>query len=193
MTLPLMLNVSDLKQYLYCPRVVWYRYCQPVRRPVTHKMDQGKRAGAGVGEREERRSLRAYGVQAGRRDFEVWLESERLGLCGSLDMLIETNDERIPVEFKNSSRLSINQKYQLVAYTLLLEEIGGPPVRRGFLYLIPEKRVHEVVVTPGIRSHVTRSMEGMRRMIAGETYPPPTRVAERHADCEFRSYCVDLD
>lgn len=191
--LELMLNVSDVKQYLYCPRVVWYRYCQPVHRPTTYKMDEGKRAGLDVEERENRRSLRAYGVSHGERSFEMWLQSEQLRLCGSLDMLISNEEERIPVEFKNASHVALNQKYQLMAYTLLLEESEGPPVKRGFLYLIPSKRAHEVIVTSGIRSTVTRTLSAMRRMVVEERYPPPTNVAARHRDCEYRPYCIDLD
>lgn len=194
MTTPdLMLNVSDLKQYLYCPRVVWYRYCQPVHRPVTFKMDEGRRAGQDVEEREHRRSLRAYGITSGDRTFETWLQSERLGLCGNLDMLISNEAERIPVEFKNASRVALNHKYQLATYALLLEEVDGPPVRRGFLYLIPGKRTHEVTLTPGIRATVTRTVRSMRRMVTEERYPPPTTVGARHHDCEYRPYCLDLD
>lgn len=194
MTVPeLTFNVSDLKQYLYCPRVVWYRYCQPVHRPTTHKMAEGRLVGEEVADREHRRSLRAYGVTKGKREFEVWLQSERLGLCGSLDMLIETEEERIPVEFKNAARPALNQRYQLVAYALLLEESEGPPVRRGFLYLIPPKRACEVMITSGLRSHVTRTLNMMRRTIDEERYPPPTDVAARHRDCEYRAYCMDVE
>ena len=189
----LMLNVSDLKQYLYCPRVVWYRYCQPIPRPVTYKMEDGILAGTEVGEREQRRSLRAYGLSAGERSFEVWLESEELGLCGSLDMLITGAGERIPVEFKNAKTVALNHKYQLVAYTLLLEATPGPPVTRGFVYLTPHKKAQQVIVTSGRRAYVTRMVREMRAMIADERYPKGTHVQARHRDCEFRPYCIDLD
>jgi CRISPR-associated exonuclease Cas4 len=192
-TTSLMLNVSDLKQYLYCHRVVWYRYCQPVPRPVTYKMDEGRLVGMEEGERERRRSLRAYGLSHGERSFELWLESEKLGLCGSLDMLIKTENERIPVEFKNAISVAVNHRYQLAAYTLLLEETNGPPIERGFIYLIPSKRAAEVRVTAGIRLYVTRTLNEMRRMILEESYPAPTRVRSRHTDCEFRPYCQDVD
>ena len=34
-------RVTDLKQYFYCPRVVYYAYCLPQVRPVTAKMEAG--------------------------------------------------------------------------------------------------------------------------------------------------------
>lgn len=193
MSQAVMLNVSDLKQYLYCPRVVWYRYCQPVHRPVTGKMDEGKLVGEEAVVREHRRGLRTYGLTAGERTFESWLSSESLGLCGRLDMLITTAEERIPVEFKNAPRVAVNHRYQLAAYSLLLEEMPGPPVRRGYVYLIAKRQAKEVIVTPGIRSYVTRALREMRRMVDEERYPAPTAVRARHRDCEYRPYCMDLD
>lgn len=65
------LQVTDLKQYLYCPRVVFYRYCLPDVRPVTFKMQAGIAAQDRVTELEKRRSLRAYDVVAGTRHFHV--------------------------------------------------------------------------------------------------------------------------
>jgi CRISPR-associated exonuclease Cas4 len=125
------LNVSDLKQYLYCPRVVWFRYCQPVHRPVTYKMQDGKSRGEHVAELEQRRSLKAYGLHTAHRSFEVWLDSDQLGLCGKVDMLIDTGSERVPVEFKDAQRVATNHRCQLAAYALLLEEVPGPAGAAG--------------------------------------------------------------
>jgi CRISPR-associated exonuclease Cas4 len=52
-----MLEVTDLKQYACCPRIVFYRYCLPKVRPVTYLMEEGIRAHEQEEEREERRSL----------------------------------------------------------------------------------------------------------------------------------------
>ena len=38
-----LLEVTDLKQYTYCPRIVFYRYCLPRVRPITYSMEEGIR------------------------------------------------------------------------------------------------------------------------------------------------------
>ncbi|MBM4463865.1 MAG: DUF911 domain-containing protein [Chloroflexi bacterium] len=58
----LVLTVSDVKQFAYCPRVVYFTYALPRRRPTTYKMKEGKIEHEHVAELEERRSLRAYGL-----------------------------------------------------------------------------------------------------------------------------------
>ena len=98
----LLLNASDLRQYVYCPRIVYFRYCVPVRPPPTYKMVEGKLQHEQVEELEHRRSLRAYGLSDGERVFGVRLRSDRLGISGVLDLVIVRRYEVIPVEFKHA-------------------------------------------------------------------------------------------
>ncbi|MBI4316857.1 MAG: Dna2/Cas4 domain-containing protein [Chloroflexi bacterium] len=98
----LTIRASDLRQFVYCPRVVYYRYCVPVRPPPTYKMVEGKRQHEREEELEQRRGLHAYGLSDGERHFDVWLASDRLGLTGTLDMVILRRHEVIPVEFKQA-------------------------------------------------------------------------------------------
>lgn len=189
----LTLTVTDLRQYLYCPRIVYFTYCLPVPRPVTYKMTEGQLQHEETRDKERRRSLRAYGLSEGQRYFHVHLRSEQLGLSGVLDMVIVSPQEVVPVEFKHSRRaLGLHHKYQLVAYALLVEERWDRPVRRAFVYRIPERRAQEVPITPNMRRFVHKTMAEIRAMIASEAMPSPTRHGERCADCEFRNFCGDV-
>jgi CRISPR-associated exonuclease Cas4 len=156
-------------------------------------MAEGKLEHQRTAELEERRSLRAYGLTDGARHFDVMLTSERLGLRGRLDMIIETPAEVIPVDFKNSEgKVGLNHKYQLTAYALLVEEAWRRPVRRGFIYLVPQKRAQEVRITSNMRGWVHKALREIRAMLSAEATPPPTRVRSRCIDCEFRNLCPDV-
>ena len=99
-------RVSDLKQYVYCPRILYYHACLPRVRPITYKMQAGINAQLPAEGRERRRSLRAYGLEQGQRHFNVPLVSERLGLRGQVDLVIETEQsgepEAIPVDYQGA-------------------------------------------------------------------------------------------
>ena len=191
---PLTLTVSDVKQYPYCPRIVYYTYILPLRaRPTTYKMVEGKLEHERIAELEERRSLRAYGLTEGVRHFDVALTSARLGLTGRVDMIIAAQGEVIPVDFKNSEgRVGLNHKYQLTAYALLVEEAWRRPVRRGFIYLIPQKRAEEIRITANMRGWVGKALREIRDMLAREVKPEPTRMRWRCTDCEFRNLCPEV-
>jgi len=188
------LTVTDIKQYLYCPRLLFYTYCLPVPRPVTYKMEEGKEEHVHTVELEARRSLRAYGLLQGERLFTVSLHSPTLHLSGLLDMLVLTADAAIPVEYKNTNRKpGRNHCYQLAAYALLVEEAWQRPVQRGFFYLIPRRRANMVNIEPAWKEHVLRTLQGIREMVAAEHMPAPTRQRGRCVNCEYRLYCADVE
>lgn len=187
------LTVNDIKQYVYCPRVVYFSYFLPLRRPATYKMEEGKLEHEHVANLEERRSLKAYGLAEGERRFDLNLYSKRLELTGRLDMVITTTTEVIPVDFKNTGGIvGLNHKYQLTGYALLVEDKWQKPIRRGFIYLVPQKKAQEVIITPSMRLFVRKTLARIRDMMEQETMPPATRRRARCTDCEFRNFCNDV-
>ncbi|MEZ4861179.1 MAG: CRISPR-associated protein Cas4 [Caldilineaceae bacterium] len=191
------LRVVDLKQYEYCPRVVYYEYCLPGVRPTTYKMDAGIAVQERVNELEERRSLRAYGVKAGERHYYVPVLSEKLGCSGQVDMVIETQDDNrprlIPVDFKLSRREPGRHfKLQLACYAMMLEDDWGKPVEEGAIYLIPSKRVVKVPMTNRLRNDAIRHLLEIRRMALTQQMPAATPQRSRCVNCEFRRFCNDV-
>lgn len=193
MTYSWLLQVTDLKQYGYCPRIPFYRYCLPKIRPVTAKMEEGITAHQEAEEREQRRSLRTYGLTTGERRFNVALQSETMGLSGSIDLVIETPEEIIPIDYKVTERKpSPWWRLQLAAYGLLLEEATCRPVRRGFLYQTLLRKAHEVRLTPAVKAETLTTLAAIREQIATERMPAPTEQRVRCLDCEFRRFCNDV-
>lgn len=189
----LTLNVSDLRQYTYCPRIVYYRYCLPLIRPITYKMEAGIAAQEVEEDREQRRSLRVYGLNDGERTFNVWLESATLGLRGKVDMVVQRNDEIIPVEYKNSpGRGGKHVDIQLAAYGLLLEETTGLPAQRSFIYYIPERSARAIPLDVALKANVRHTLKEIRAMIRAERMPAPTPARAKCAICEFRRFCNDV-
>lgn len=195
-TLTLPFKVTDLKQWVYCPRILYYHTCLPDIRPTTYKMQAGIEAGQAEEGREERRSLRAYGLSAGEREFNVRLSSERLGLRGEVDMVITVTTpagkEIIPVDYKLSRIAGPHFKLQLAAYALLLEEARGGEVRRGFLYSIPLRRAEAVPIDQTLRKKLLDTLAAMREVLETEKMPPPTPNIRKCVACEFRRFCNDV-
>ncbi|MFQ5433969.1 MAG: CRISPR-associated protein Cas4, partial [Anaerolineae bacterium] len=160
-------RVTDLKQYAYCPRILYYHAILPQVRPTTYKMAAGVAAHQEIEKREKRRLLRTYGLQKGERIFNVSLFDEELGLSGEIDLLIETAAELIPVDYKNSNREGHHYRLQLMAYARLLER-NYPgrveAIRRGFIYLIPKRKAIEVPFTSGLRRQLSAALEIMQKI-----------------------------
>lgn len=187
-------RVVDLKQWAYCPRVYYYQVCLPRVRPTTFKMRAGAEAGRGEVGREERRSLRNYGIEAGRREFDVALRSKKLGLRGELDMVItvEGTGETIPVDYKLSKVAGAHFQLQLTVYGMMLEEERGVEVQRGFLYEIPLRHAVEVRFDARLRQRAVRAVQAMREILEKESMPPPVTQRSKCISCEFRRFCNDV-
>lgn len=188
-------RVTDLKQWVYCPRILYYYTCLPDVRPVTYKMEAGVQAGKEEETREARRSLRVYKLNAGRREFDVPVASSRLGLRGKIDMVIwldDADEQFIPVDYKHSTRSGLHFKLQLAAYALLLEETSGGVARRGFLYSIPLRKAEVVVLDKRLRQKLYAALEGMHRILMSESMPEPTPQRSKCLACEFRRFCNDV-
>jgi CRISPR-associated exonuclease Cas4 len=190
-------QVTDLKQYAYCARILYYRTCLPRVRPTTYKMQASVEAHEVAEDLEQRRSLRAYGLKQGERHFDVWLSSDRLGMRGRVDMVIETgagvHRRAIPVDYKLSEKPGEHFQLQLAAYAVLLEDSWAMPARYGFLYLIPLRRAHKVLITPRLRTALDEALEAMNSMLLREWTPPPTPHKAKCGVCEFRRFCNDVE
>jgi len=187
------LRVTDIKQYEYCPRVVYFSYLMPVEKKTTFKMEHGKLAEDDVDRLEKRRGLKEYGLTSGERFFHVWLRSEKLGLSGKLDLLLHTPDGRFPVDFKETrSVVWKNHVSQLVGYSLLVEENYSCTVNLGYLYFLPEEKVVPVAITREDKETARQVLQGMREMLERESMPEPSQVEGRCEECEFRNFCGDV-
>lgn len=194
-----MLEVTDLKQWTHCPRIVFYRYCLPHIRPITGKMEEGILRHNEERDREERRLLRSYGLTEGERFFDVPLRSSTLGLSGRLDLVIITPAKKAPeaegivVEYKLSDRKpGSHVKLQLAAYGLLVEELWHIPVHRGFLYQLPLRRAEPIQFTTQLKNRVQKTISLIRTTIASERLPPPPDRQSICISCEFRRFCNDV-
>lgn len=187
------LNVSDLKQYIFCPRTVFYQYVMPVKKVMTFKMECGKIEEGKINRLEYRRKLRRYGLSEGKREFHKRIYSEKLGLSGQLDLLIKTFNGLYPVDFKfSTSRPHKNHIYQITGYALILEDLYGSSIGKGFVYMIPSENAHVFRLTEKIKSEALSKLDDMRNMILTQMMPDAQQKTGKCRDCEYANFCGDI-
>ncbi len=187
------LTVTDIRQFDYCPRVVYFTYVQPLERPITYKMEHGLSAEQRIAALERRRTLHRYHLQHGERLFDHWLRSEPLGLAGRADMLILAPEAVYPVEFKYSDGgVSHNHRLQLTAYALMAENHFSRPAHYGFICRLTDGQVWRVSTTGQWREKVHLTLQRIRVMLDTERFPAPPKRRGKCVDCEYRRFCGDV-
>ena len=189
---PSLFTVTDLKQFMYCKRILYYHSCLPDIRPVTYKMQAGIRRHEDENKRSFRRTMRLPEITQAEREFDVTVKSDRLGLSGQVDEVLFMDDMIIPVDYKLAKKASQHFKVQLTAYAMMLEETFDLPASRGILYLIQKRESVEVNITRRLRNKVVEALDKMRDISNSESMPGA--IANRRAclDCEFRRFCNDV-
>jgi CRISPR-associated exonuclease Cas4 len=191
--MPVDLTVTDVKQWRYCPRIVFYQKLLPVSPPRTYKMARAARGEARMASLGRRRGLQEYGLEGGTRRFDVRLYSRRWNLAGKLDLLIETADALYPVDFKDTTGPPReNHTWQLAAYGLLLAEAYGKPAPAGFIHRLPDDQVFRIDLPDSLTIEVRRALVEMTAAVESERIPSPTFVRERCEECEYRNFCGDV-
>jgi len=192
------ISVTDVKHYLYCPRIVYFDRVLHATPQFGSQQEDSKELHEDYVKKELRRKDAVYYspefVGAEKLLFTS-LCSSGLGLQGSVDCIIKTErNEYVPVDYKNmqSSRGKIwmDHKYQLVAYGLLIEENYGTAVRRGYVNYIPETLILPLEITPTMKSYVRRVIGHVKSIVKDEELPP-IRVAKQKCTggCGHTSIC----
>jgi CRISPR-associated exonuclease Cas4 len=188
-----LIPVTDLKQWAYCQRIVYYHRVMPGVGQPTFKMREAVAAQDLVEGLEMRRGLQAYGLAEAERLFGLWLSSPGLGLSGKTDLVLRGLDRVSVVDFKlTSGEVGENHRQQLAGYSLLAEEVFGLPAPVAFLYRIPDNRVFAVEISEEMRAGVRKAVAGIREMAERQILPEATEVRGRCVECEYANYCGDV-
>jgi CRISPR-associated exonuclease Cas4 len=187
------LSASDLTQYYYCKRKVYFLRVAGVQPVTRRKMELGKEEQT----REYKRLLERkdlFGVpredvaQVMHRKF---VSSNKLKLKGTIDVLMLLKDGNgVPVEIKYSddTEANLSRKKQIFAYILLCEEALNLKCPFGILYFSKQNRSIKLMPSEGDKLSVIRDLEKIWEMFRTETLP--RRAPEWKCNyCEVKRYC----
>jgi CRISPR-associated exonuclease Cas4 len=187
------IRVSDLRQWVYCPRVAWFTLMCPVGKVESYKMRMGRQKECRLALLQKRRTLHAFRLHEGTVHDNVRLHSDRLGLTGMVDRVIRQDGRAYPVEVKfTSGPARLNHRVQLAGYAMLLREVYGVAVPHGYIVRLPDETVDRVDLNASLMDATGRLMESLREMLTTEAAPPANPIQGRCIDCEYRNFCGDV-
>ncbi len=189
------LTVTHILEHLYCPRFTYFEYVLAIperqeRRPL---VQMGRQV------HEERKKVnpgylrKKLGVV--QRQFDVPLWSRRLGVRGAVDEVLTLEDGTMaPFDYKfaeDPGQVYHNQKVQSALYGLLIQEVFGVEVRRGFLCYV--RSAHRVVTLEHGAADYAEAEAVVREVLAviqTGLFPRATKWKARCKDCCYRNICI---
>jgi CRISPR-associated protein Cas1 len=188
-----LIPISYLNTYVYCPRRFYLEFVRGMFEDNLHTED-----GRSSHETVDARGREAR--PAKKEDFihrrSVMWSSERLGITGRLDLLEEDEDSNLyPVEYKKGRKPKgrepwLNDKVQLCAQALLMEENGLPFPARGYLYYISSKARVEVPFEDALRAKAINVIEECRILSRSKDLPEPVNNRNQCIGCSLYPICL---
>jgi len=124
--------------------------------------------------------------------FDVYLESEKLGISTRVDCIVLNKDEgeAYPLQLKNSNkprRIFKSQRLQLIFEAVLIENQMKLKSPFGFIKFLKSGDV--IRIDTSDRTDLWKSLNEIRNIIRTENFPEATVYSRRCVDCCYREKC----
>lgn len=186
------LSVNDLMNHSYCGRITWYAYVLGVKQRGTVKTEHGRDAHEQWAQRERNRWKEGASIKARAKLQSAEITSERLRLRGKVDALVGADGSIVPYEVKTTAPPEHpwpEQRLQLAAYALLLEERHHRPVDHGYFHYLEGDVVREWPITEAAKQLVRDVIADMTRVVESEAMPLRAAPA-KCLDCVYGKICI---
>lgn len=194
-TSPVLLTPTDLLQYCYCPRFIYFERVLmiPERQEKRWKVRKGR-------EVHKQRAMRNRDYKRKKLDVvekkvEIPIKSQKLGFRGEVDEVLFLGDgTAAPLDYKYAEwkgRMWISHRLQNVLYGLMIEQAYDRPVKRGYLVFTRSKNhVEEVEHRQKDIERVYEMRDDIMRILRAGYYPEGTSWQARCGDCCYKNICV---
>ncbi len=185
---------SEIIEFLYCKRFIYFMKCLGIRQyeEKRYKVQKGRTLHS-KREKENKDYLRKkLGVTA--KDIDVSLVSDTYRIKGIVDeVLTLSNGTMAPLDYKFAfydSKVYDTYRTQIVMYALMIEEIYGKVVDKGYIvYCRKGYDVKEIEITSQLKSKVNKTISEYLKVVQGH-FPKATKYKARCIDCCYKNICI---
>lgn len=183
--------ISYVRQYLFCPRIPWYKHVMSFEPPEQGWVTQGKRWHEGQISKYKRRIH--HDIEQPREHIiEAYVKSVKLGVHGFIDELIIGNDKCIVIEYKvDKGKPTLSQKLQLIAYAIAAEETYKIEVIRCVLLKGDAKKQYPIILTNALKLQLLNTLSQLRKVLGNHRLPYSSASYAKCDQCEYQRYCND--
>jgi len=187
--------VSDVIEYNFCPRFIYFMYCLdiPQHEERRYKVRKGREIHK-IREKTNREYLRRR-LNVVRKEFDVPLTSRKNHYKGLIDEILFLDDgTAAPMDYKfaeYNEKTFRTHKYQSVLYAELIKENYNIDVKRGYIcYTRSNNRVKEILFRDRDIKTALAMINEILKIIQTGFYPKKTKYRMKCIDCCYRNICV---
>ena len=187
--------VSDVIEYNFCPRFIYFMYCLdiPQHEEKRYKVRKGREIHK-IREKTNKEYLRRK-LNVVRKEFDVPLTSRKNHYKGIIDEILFLDDgTAAPMDYKFAEyreKTFRTHRYQSVLYGELIRENYNVDVKKAYIcYTRSNNKVKEILFTERDKKMALDMINEILKIIQTGFYPKKTRYKMKCIDCCYRNICV---
>jgi len=187
-----MIAVNLIRQYHFCPRIVYFNLLTNIKPVFPRHTDLGKEYHKLQYQLTKNRKFTKLHINYKEILLEKYLEDELLHINGIVDLAFICDDEVIPVEFKFiEKKPSYAYILQVVGYGLLLERKFGLPFKRGFIVYSNNIKFHQITFNEKLKEDFLTTVKEIEKIEELGILPYSSADEKKCSQCEYLNYCDD--
>ncbi|MDD2974355.1 MAG: CRISPR-associated protein Cas4 [Aliarcobacter cryaerophilus] len=186
------LPIHLIRQYLFCPRVVYFLEVLSIPKVSPIWVKEGENYHKSQEKLFKKRTLARFKLENASFWQNVNLSYSDLNFYGICDALIISDTNIYPVEIKlHGQKPTKAQKMQLIAYGVLAEKIYKKDFNLGFISFEKNAKTVPINVNNDMKQEVQKIVNEIINLIKSEKLPYSNAEDEKCTQCEFLNYCND--
>lgn len=191
-----LLTPSEIMEFLYCPRFIYYMRCLNIPQNEQNRYKVMKGRDVHDYKSKVNKNYVRKKIDCVNKEINVFLHSQKLGLKGKVDEVLHFADGTLaPLDFKFAEFKGIiysTYRMQTLIYATLISENYGKLVEKGYLcYTRSQNYLAEITFNKQDWLTLDEALRDIRRIIKENYYPKATKNKAKCVDCCYKNICVE--
>jgi CRISPR-associated exonuclease Cas4 len=180
------LTASDLMNYLYDPRIIYFVHVLKIPQTTTVKELKGReKYEEFIAASKRNKIIRELPRLS--KTYNVYLSSEKYGFATKIDCIAidDRRKEAYPIQVKYSYKPKVlyrSQRFQIIMEAVLIEEELGYKVPFGFIKFLKSKNCVKIAVTNNLKVELLKIFSEIENIVGKERLPKETVFKKRLVD-----------
>lgn len=185
------LTATDLMNYLYDPRIIYFVYVLKIPQATTFKELKGREKYEEFRQKSNRNKI-IKRLPYLPKTYNIFLQSEKWGFATKIDCVAidGSKNEAYPIQAKYSFKPRIlyrSQKFQIIMEAMLIEEKFGYRVPFGFVKFLKSGDFVKVWITERLKQELLQIFSKIESIIKEEKLPKPTPHKKKIIDSCYKN------
>lgn len=187
----LYITATDLMNYLYDPRIVYFVYVLKIPQATTVKELKGREKYEEFKIKSKRNKI-IKELSFLPKEYDVYFASKKHNFATKIDCIAldKSRNEAYPIQIKYSSKPKVlyrTQKFQVIMEAMLVEELLGYNVPYGFVKFLKSEDFVKVTITEKLKAELLQILKEIESIIKEEKLPKPTPHKKKNIDNVYQN------